>query len=84
MAEVPPHAFVLTDDGGEMYFCDLRCLCVWSVQLATRSNLSVAQRSGQYILHTPSAGEHQFAGIDQVALWAVHVALREPSRMGAP
>lgn len=30
MAEVSPHAFVLSDDGGEMYFCDLRCLCVWS------------------------------------------------------
>ncbi len=24
-----------------MYFCNLRCFCIWSVQLATRPNLSV-------------------------------------------
>ena len=52
MVEATQHAFVLTDSGGEMYFCDLRCLCVWSVQLATRPNLSELQRSGTYLLKT--------------------------------
>jgi hypothetical protein len=36
---VPDPSFVLKDTVGEMYFCNLRCLCVWSVQLATRPNL---------------------------------------------
>jgi len=30
--------FVLKDTVGEMYFCNLRCFCVWSVLLATRPN----------------------------------------------
>jgi hypothetical protein len=31
---VPDPCFVLKDTVGEMYFCNLRCFCVWSVQLA--------------------------------------------------
>ena len=38
---VPDPCFVLKDTVGEMYFCNLRCFCVWSVLLATRPNLSV-------------------------------------------
>ena len=76
MAEVPEQGFVLTDDGGEMFFCNLRCLCVWSVQLATRPVLSDEQRSGMYILNVPSNEGQRFTGIDQVARWAVDVALR--------
>ena len=56
MAEVPPKAFVLIDQGGEMYFCNLRCLSVWSVQLATRPNLLDGQRSCLYVLNI-QAGE---------------------------
>ena len=52
MAEVPAESFVLFDHGGEMYFCNLRCLAVWSVQFATKPNLSDEQRSGPYILKT--------------------------------
>ncbi len=76
MVEVPQHAFVLTDSGGEMYFCDLRCLCVWSVQLATRPNLSELQRSGTYLLKIQGGEEHQFNGIRSVARWAADGALR--------
>ncbi len=76
MVEVPQHAFVLTDSGGEMYFCDLRCLCVWSVQLATRPNLSELQRSGTYLLKTEIGEEHQFKGVRSVARWAADAALR--------
>jgi hypothetical protein len=46
-----------------MYFCNLRCFCVWSVQLATRPNLSVEDKTRAYSLITPSGEEHQFAGI---------------------
>jgi hypothetical protein len=41
MFAVPDPSFVLKDTVGEMYFCNLRCFCVWSVQFATRPNLSV-------------------------------------------
>ena len=75
MAEVPSQAFVLSDPGGEMYFCSLRCLSVWSVQLATRPNLSDEQRSGRYTLSTHGGHDHGFQGINEVARWAVAQAL---------
>ena len=76
MVEVPPEAFVLTDAGGEMYFCNLRCLCVWSIQLATRPNLSDLQRSSAYVLKTQSPEEHRFDSIRAVARWASDASLQ--------
>ncbi|RZU35684.1 hypothetical protein BDD14_5774 [Edaphobacter modestus] len=32
MFAVPDSSFVLKGMGGEMYFCNLRCFCLWSVQ----------------------------------------------------
>ena len=52
MFAVPDPSFVLKDTVGEMYFCNLRCFCVWSVQLATRPNLSVEDKTGVYLLTT--------------------------------
>jgi len=38
MFAVPDSSSVLKDTVGEMYFCNLRCFCIWSVQLAIRPN----------------------------------------------
>jgi hypothetical protein len=38
---VPDPSFVLKDIVGEMYFCNLRCFCLWSVQLARRPEPNV-------------------------------------------
>jgi hypothetical protein len=54
MFAVPDPSFVLKDTVGEMYFCNLRCFCVSPVQLATRPNLSVEDKTGPYSLITPS------------------------------
>jgi hypothetical protein len=75
MLAVPDSSFVLKDTVGEMYFCNLRCFCIWSVQLATRPNLSVEDKTGAYSLTTPSGEEHQFAGIVDVARWATALLL---------
>jgi hypothetical protein len=53
MFVVADPSFVLKDTVGEMYFCNLRCLCVWSVQRATRPDLSVEDKAGAYLLTTP-------------------------------
>ena len=74
MFAVPDPSFVLKDTVGEMYFCNLRCFCVWSVQLATRPNLSAEDKDGAYSLTTPSGEEHQFTGIVDVARWATATA----------
>jgi len=87
MFAVPDPSFVLKDTVGEMYFCNLRCFCIWSVQLATRPNLSVEDKTGTYSLTTPSGEDYQFAGIVDVARWATANALdkrfREQSGIGA-
>jgi hypothetical protein len=54
MFAVPDPSFVLKDTVGEMYFCNLRCLCIWSVQLATRPNLSMEDKTSAYSLTTSS------------------------------
>ncbi len=61
---VPDPSFVLKDTVGEMYFCNLRCFCVWSVLLATRPNLSVENKTVAYSLTTPSV-----KSISSLGLW---------------
>jgi hypothetical protein len=74
MFAVPDPSFVLKDTVGEMYFCNLRCFCIWSVQLATRPNLPAEDKTGTHSLTTPSGEEHQFTGIVDVARWATATA----------
>jgi hypothetical protein len=64
MFAVPDSSFVLKDTVGEMYFCNLRCFCVWSVQLATRPNLSVEDKTGAYLLPL-----HRAKSINSMGLW---------------
>jgi hypothetical protein len=64
MFAVPDPSFVLKDTVGEMYFCNLRCFCVWSVQLATRPNLSEEDKTGVYSLTTPGG-----KNISSMGLW---------------
>jgi hypothetical protein len=75
MFAVPGPSFVLKDTVGEMYFCNLRCFCVWSVQRATRPDLPDDDRTGHYSLFTPTGEERQFSGIVEVARWATANAL---------
>jgi hypothetical protein len=77
MFAVPDPSFVLKDTVGEMYFCNLRCFCVWSVGLATRPNLSEEAKSDTYILTTPSGEQHRFPGIVNVARWTTATAFEE-------
>ena len=32
LASVPEDGYVVTDDGGEIYLCNPRCLCIWAVE----------------------------------------------------
>jgi hypothetical protein len=74
--EVSEAAFALSDGGGEMYFCNLRCFCIWAVQIATKPKLSDADRNGEFVLKTPESEEVRFSGIIQVAMWAALNALK--------
>jgi hypothetical protein len=74
--EVSEAAFVLNDGVGEIYFCNLRCFCIWAVQIATKPKLSEADKQGEFGLKTPEGEELHFSGIIQVAMWAALNALK--------
>jgi len=59
-------------------------LLFWSVQLATRPNLSAEDKTGVYSLTTPSGEEHQFNGIVDVARWVTATALNKEIGVTTP
>jgi hypothetical protein len=80
---LPPNAlndvFAVSDPS--IVLKDTRCtsaICdAWSVQLATRPNLSIEDKTGAFSLTTPSGEEHQFAGTVDVARWATATAFEK-------
>ena len=76
MFAVPESCYLLKDDVGEMYFCNLRCFAIWAVQRATKLDLSDEERKGVFYLRTPASEEHRIVGIRDVARWVTALALR--------
>lgn len=75
MFAVPEPCYLLKDDVGEMYFCNLRCFAIWAVQRVTHPRLSDEERSSVLHFSTPAGEERQFAGIVAVATWVICKAL---------
>jgi len=76
MVEVPDESYVVTDDIGEIYLCDSRCLCIWAVLLATKPNLDEKIKTQAVTLRLPNREEMTFDTISGLALWATSNALR--------
>ncbi len=76
LAEVPADAYIVTDSGGEMYFCNARCLSIWAVEFATKPNRPPEQKSIVLNLTTPTAVQRQFAHVNELAHWALANALK--------
>jgi hypothetical protein len=36
MLAVPSHSYTVSEEEGEMYFCNSRCLCLWAMMLGTK------------------------------------------------
>lgn len=75
MFEVADGAYFLSDSGGEMYFCNARCLCVWAVQLATRPASTIEKTSGGFFFIASTCTRINFKGMADVARWAVENSL---------
>jgi len=75
MAAVPDDSYVVVDDGGEVYLCNARCLCIWAVILATRPALDEKLRTQRLLLKCPKGRETSFDSISSLALWATAQAL---------
>ncbi len=74
-AAISEAAFVLTDDEGPIYFCGLRCLCLWAITWATKPNMPEVTGSMALLLRLPNGEEHTFSGMKRLARWASDLAL---------
>ena len=70
LAAVPEDGYIVTDDGGEIYLCNARCLCIWAVSLATKPGLSEELKARRLVLKAPAGEELVFETIAGLARWA--------------
>jgi hypothetical protein len=75
LAAVPEDGYVVTDEGGEIYLCNARCLCIWAVSLATKPGLSEELQVRKVVLKVPAGEELVFETIIGLARWASSHAL---------
>lgn len=75
LAAVPEDGYVVTDDGGEIYLCNARCLCIWAVSVATRPGLSEELKARRLALKLPAGEDLVFETIIGLARWASSHAL---------
>jgi hypothetical protein len=53
LAAVHEDGHIVTDDWGETYLCNARCLCIWAVSLATKPGLSEELKTRKLVLKCP-------------------------------
>ncbi len=76
LAEVPADAYIVSDQGGQMYFCNAR-LAIWALDFATKPNRPQEQKSIAFDLTTPAGRRERFPNVQDLARWAVAHALRD-------
>jgi hypothetical protein len=80
IAAVPDEPYIVTDDAGEVYLCNARCLCLWAMTQATRPSLSEELKTKTLKLSTPTLEEFEFENIFGLAHWAAKKALEMASK----
>lgn len=80
MAEVPPECFWLDDPKGQSYFCDARCLCLWSVKFATKPNLPEERKKLDVDLVMPGGARLHVTTLRGLARWAAENVLGHDDR----
>ena len=78
MAAVAEHAYVVTDEEGEIFFCNARCLCIWAVSLATKLSKSEESKPPGLTLETSAGLNVRFPSLIGLARWASVHALGTP------
>jgi hypothetical protein len=64
---VPENCYVLVESGGEMYFCNGRCLCLWAVQFVTKVGRSEEDKAVAVEMRTPDGAKRQFQNLIELA-----------------
>ena len=73
---VPENCYVLVESGGEMYFCNSRCLCLWAVQFVTKVERPEEDKTIPVEMTTPNGAKRRFQHLLEMAQWAAANALK--------
>lgn len=65
-SECPPECYWLDDPQGAVYFCTARCLCIWSVLLATKANLPEKQKALDLDLVSPGGARLHLSNVKEL------------------
>jgi hypothetical protein len=60
LGAVSDDGYVVTDDKGEIYLCNVRCLCIWAVSLSTKPGLSEELKTRKLVLKVPAGKDLVF------------------------
>lgn len=75
IVEVPQDCYVLREEGGEMYFCNPRCLFLWAGTFVTKHTPADSKISTAFEMNEPSGQIRHFESLVSVAQWAAANAL---------
>ena len=75
IVEVPSECYVLREEGGEMYFCNPRCLFLWAGTFVTKLTAPDSRTSAALQMLEPSGQTREFQSMLTVAQWAAANAL---------
>ena len=74
-SEVSLECYWLDDAQGAVYVCNARCLCTWSILLATKATSSRGTTSLNRDLVKPGGARLHFIDVKELARWAVETVL---------
>jgi hypothetical protein len=70
MLAVPSHSYTVSEEEGEMYFCNSRCLCLWAMMLVTKPNLPEIDRGQALVVTLPDRKKRSFDTLVELAQWS--------------
>jgi hypothetical protein len=70
MLAVPSRSYTVSDEEGEMYFCNSRCLCLWAMMLVTKPNLPEGDVEQAFVMTLPNGTKRSFDTLIELAQWS--------------
>jgi hypothetical protein len=75
MLAVSSHSYTVSDGEGEIYFCNSRCLCLWSMMPVTKPNPPEGSRQQLFVMTLPNGKKRSFDTLVELAQWSAANAI---------
>jgi hypothetical protein len=67
MLAVPSRSYTVSDEEGERYFCNSRCLCLWAMMLVTKPKLPERDREQAFVMTLTDDKKRSFDTVVELA-----------------